>query len=336
MKTLRITAWCLRFVDKIRASSKSSSTKKKGKRRQDVSPLTAAELQKAEKLWIRSVQRHYFAQEVRACLKEKGAGLMLDGQLPIQLDEDGIIRVSGRLANATIPDEAIRPILLPRYSPFTRLIIRHTHELLRHAGTSHTLAQLRLRYWIPKGRTEVHQTIRRCSVCLRFDGGPYKLPNSPDLPETRVGQSTPFSNVGIDYFGPVFTKEKRSLAKKRWVVIYACMVTRAIHLDVVEEMSSDMFVLSLRRFVSIYGPPKLVVSDNGSSFKSLTVRRVAASLGIEWRFIPEGAPWMGGFYERLIRMVKTAFRKSMKSVTTPLQNFLTDLTEIQSHAHANT
>ena len=147
----------------------------------------------------------------------------------------------------------------------------------------------------------------------------------PDLPKERVARSKPFEYTGIDYFGPLYIKyfaqptnqSSKQTEKKVWICLFTCLTVKAIHLELVEEMSAEEFLLCLRRFIARRGMPRQVVSDNAQQFKAARsvlerawrdvvtdkeVREFTAYHGIQWKFIVELASWMGGFYERADRL----------------------------------
>lgn len=124
----------------------------------------------------------------------------------------------------------------------------------------------------------------------------------------------PHSHVGLDYMGPLYVKTNES-RKKVWICLFTCIVTRAIHLEVVYDMSSEEFLLCFRRFVAQRGTPCEIISDNAMQFRASStvldciwkklqkndeIMSYVSNAGIKWRFNVELAPWMGGFYERLI------------------------------------
>ena len=135
------------------------------------------------------------------------------------------------------------------------------------------------------------------------------MPMMPPLPKQRVSESVPFSHCGIDYFGPLYVKEK-SGSQKVWVCLFTCLVTRAIHLELILDMSTEKFLLGLRRFVARHGSPCEIVSDNASTFKlaqdtidklwgqvltETDVISYSVNEKIKWNFIVELAPWMWDF-----------------------------------------
>ena len=217
-----------------------------------------------------------------------------------------------------------------------------------HAGVPHTLAKVRQTYWVPKGRSTVKSVIIRCLTCKRHHGGPYSLPNMAPLPSSRVTPARAFARTGIDFFGLLYVRGSSESAKV-WVCPFTCMVTRAVHLELVMDMSTTEFLLAFRRFVARRGSTKLVTTDNAPQFKladSVFRKAFDSALGhtdvltyfanrsIEWHFIVESAPWMGGFYERLVGTVKRGLRKVIgRSLLNPNQ-LETILTEVEASVNS--
>ncbi|VDI73296.1 Hypothetical predicted protein [Mytilus galloprovincialis] len=160
------------------------------------------------------------------------------------------------------------------------------------------------------------------------------MPDMPPFPKSRVSQSTPFSSTGLDYLGPLITKSNGENSK-RWICLFTCLVTRAIHLEVINDMTTEEFLYAFRRFISARGTPSTIISDNATQFKlgsetlksvwnhvikSEDVQNFTMNKGLCWKFITELAPWMGGFYERLVGVVKRSLRKSLnKRLITDVQ-----------------
>ena len=241
-------------------------------------------------------------------------------QLNLQLDIDGLLKCQGRLGNAELTKPAKQPKLLPKDAYFTRLVIEDAHSRVLHSGVSQILSTIRQEYWIPQGRAVLKKVLKDCRVCRRIEGTPFAMPRMPDLPKERVARSKPFEYTGIDYFGPLYIKYfaqptnqlSEQTEKKVWVCLFTCLTVRAIHLELVEEMSAEEFLLDLRRFIARRGMAQQVVSDNAQQFKAARsvlerawrdvvtdkeVKEFTAYQGIQWKFIVELAPWMGRFYE---------------------------------------
>ena len=166
----------------------------------------------------------------------------------------------------------------------------------------------------------MRSVLKACVVCRRHEGGNYKMPPMAPLPRSRVSQSVPFSRTRLDYLGPLYIKTEQD-AKKVWVCLFTCMSTRAVHLELVNDMSTSEFLMALCRFIAHRRKPDSILSDNAAHFKAASklidvvwtgilkseeVQSYVANERIKWSFIVELAPWMGGFYERPVGLVKRA------------------------------
>uniref|UniRef100_A0A1I7XJM3 Integrase catalytic domain-containing protein n=1 Tax=Heterorhabditis bacteriophora TaxID=37862 RepID=A0A1I7XJM3_HETBA len=239
------------------------------------------------------------------------------------MDDNGLIRMKSRLEHAQLPFDAKNPLFLPRYSQLVRLIINEIHVENGHCGLNHILSLIRLRFWIPKPTTIIKRHIRTCATCKKEQGLPFSMPTMAPLSRDRVVCSKPFENVGCDYMGPWTSKE----GQKMYVAIYTCLTTRAVHLEVAEDLTAGAFLHSFIRFSSRRGVPAIIRTDCGTNFTlgakiikmlyandtetGLSVMSYSANKGIRWIFNPPGAPWMGGVWERLVGTVKRAFHKMM-------------------------
>ena len=153
------------------------------------------------------------------------------------------------------------------------------------------------------------------------------MPPMAAYPPSRIEESSPFTYTGLDYLGPLYVKENsESVTHKVWVCLFTCLAVRAVHLELINDMSAEQFLLCLRRFIARRGKPKEIISDNASQFKlakstvdeawqfattSPDTQSYLANEEITWSFIIELAPWMGGFYERLVGLVKQALSLSL-------------------------
>ena len=252
-KLLRVTARVLMFVNNLKGKLqiKHNATTK-------VTPVSEVELlTQAEMLWIKIAQRQ---------LAKNG---YLQKQFDLFLDDDGIWRCGGRLSNADIPYQTRHPILLPRDHYLTTLIVRRAHQRVLHNGVKDTLSEVRSRYWIVKGRAFVKKTIHHCIICRKLEGKPFLGPSPPPLPSFRLTEDPPFTYTGVDFAGPLHIKKLHGAGgHKVWICLYTCCVVRAVHLDIVPNMTTTTFIHSLKHFSSRRGLPKRFVSDNGQTFKA--------------------------------------------------------------------
>ena len=172
----------------------------------------------------------------------------------------------GRLSQTQLPSSTKYPILLDKSHPITSLFVRESHKRVMHGGVKSTLTELRSRFWIVQGRQFMRKLLYQCVVYRKLEGRPYKAPPPPPLPEFRVKEEPPFTYIGIDYAGPLYVKSFNSPQQKVWIWLYTCCVTRAIHLDLVPDLTAQAFLRSFRRFTARRGRPSVVVSDNGKTF----------------------------------------------------------------------
>ena len=130
---------------------------------------------------------------------------------------------------------------------------------MSHNGTKETLTQVRSRYWIANGRAFVKRVLAKCVVCKRHVGLAYKVPPPPPLPSFRVNKQPPFTYTGVDYAGPLHVKPDHPMGakcdQKTWICLYTYCITRAVHLDIVPNLSCSSFHRSIRRFTSRRGTP---------------------------------------------------------------------------------
>jgi hypothetical protein len=246
------------------------------------------------------------------------------------VNEEGIICLKTRLANADVPTAFKNPIILPREHPVTRLIIRHAHEELAHSGIDGTLNKFLGQYFCCRPRRLVKTLIHGCPICRRDKAVRYPLPPFPALPETRVKQSRPFEVTGLDYLGHFWYKEDTPEGehKKIWVIILTCFSTRSIHLETSTSMEARDFLFAFRRFCARRGVPSQVLSDNAAHI--VLSREVLTKFSdIRWKHTPPLAPWQGGVYERLNASIKAALRRALGRQILPYGQFCTFLTEVE-------
>ena len=162
-KSIRVTAYVIRFLDKIKNKSKEQTH-----------CLRANDVASAERLWIKSVRASSFADELSflTTRKESASAPIRVMQFGLFLVEDGIIRCKGRINNAVLSTSTKNPILLPAKHAFVSLLVKQTHDVVKHAGNKDILTTLRERFWILRGRQTVKKIIRHC-VCRRFEGIPF-------------------------------------------------------------------------------------------------------------------------------------------------------------------
>ena len=254
-RLLRATAYLFRFIRNCRSpKNKRIST-----------PITAAELLNSQKLWIISTQRSFKEEHEYLTSTMTGRRPLLVKQLDLII-VDGIIKCGGRLRNAEVNEESKNPVLLPKSDHFSRLIIEDIHKRIMHGGVAATVASLRQAFWI----AEVRAVLNRCVICRRLTGRPYVTPDAAPLPKERVWDRHPFTGTGIDLTGALYVRDSSTphMEKKVYVALFTCTSSRAVDLEVVEDLSSTEFVDALRRFANGKSTPRIIFSDNATNFTS--------------------------------------------------------------------
>ncbi|GFX91577.1 integrase catalytic domain-containing protein [Trichonephila clavipes] len=161
-KLLKTTAWVFRFVNNARNIYKSMDFY-----------ITADEIQNSEYFWLKCVQSEFYSAEILALKQNEQlrSSSEIKSLVPY-LDENNLLRLTGRLLEADLCFGEKHPIILPRRCKFTELLVIREHERIGHCGVSATLTQLRKKYWVPKGRQLVKTMIRICLVCKKYSAKP--------------------------------------------------------------------------------------------------------------------------------------------------------------------
>ena len=256
----RITAWVHRFLLNCRSS----------KDKRNYGELQAEEIVEAELSIIKQAQQSGFKEEYQRLRSKRPLSQHSSiYQLLPKLDSDGIMRIDGRLKYAEFLSQDMRnPILLPRKKWLTKLIVKQYHDDGEHiCGTNHTLASLSARFWIVSAREEIKDWERQCNCCKRRKAKISEQVMAP-IPTSRLQPSLrAFDRASVDYAGPFITIQGRSKRRaKRYLCLFTCMATRAIHLEMAYSMDTDSFLNAFYRMASRRGMPQEMYSDNGGNF----------------------------------------------------------------------
>ncbi|XP_074654484.1 uncharacterized protein LOC141908360 [Tubulanus polymorphus] len=235
-RLLRVTALVRRFIKKSRRENHESDE------------ITANEIAECEDLWNKGVQSSYF-NDVKVSLEHKSKKRpSLVKKLRLFLEDD-IIRVGGRLHNAPIGYDAKFPILLP-HCRYSELIVLDSHNKVKHLGTESTITVVRQKYWITRVRQVARKLLRKCVICKYITGKPYSLPNCAPLQSSRLKEAPPFTVCGLDFTGALHLRSKSGEESLAYICLFTCANTRAIHLEVVTDMTTSTFLHALRRMAA--------------------------------------------------------------------------------------
>ncbi|XP_054724221.1 uncharacterized protein LOC129234258 [Uloborus diversus] len=309
--------------------------------------LTCEELKKASDVIIRIIQEEEFSEEIK-CLKQGNpitSNSKISSLNPF-IDKSGILRVGGRLRNAEIAELQKYPILLPKGNFITNLIIKYYHEKHLHGGVQLLLFVLRQEFWIINSRIEIKKCVWKC-VKGRFRAKTQSQLMG-DLPTNRVIPSRIFSGTGADFTGPFLVKIKKGRGvrpTKCYVCIFICLATKAVHLELVGDLSSESFIAALKRFTARRGKPEEISTDCGTNFvgadrilmkeipilnSSPEFRNWILAENIKWNFNPPSAPHHGGLWEAAVKSIlKYHLRRMIGCQILTYEEFLTLITQVE-------
>nr|XP_017214445.2 uncharacterized protein LOC101885244 isoform X1 [Danio rerio] len=301
-KTIKAVARLLRWIKKDKTNS----------------PASVSEQEDAKCLILKGVQRQVLSQGKRLPSHSKLH------HLDAFIDKDGIIKVGGRLDHSSYTHAFKHPWILPKEHHVTKLIIAHCHECVKHQGKGFTINNIRsCGYWIPGISRVVTSYILNCVTCRRMRRSAEGQRMS-DLPSERVEPSPPFMYCGMDCFGPFMTKEGRK-NHKRYGLLLTCLCSRAIHIEMLEDMSTDAFINSLRCFIAIRGTVRQIKCDQGTNFigaknelnsalQELDPERLTTFLANKQCDFVLNAPHSshaGGVWERQIKTVRSVLNATI-------------------------
>jgi hypothetical protein len=219
------------------------------------------------------------------------------------------------------------PLILPKGHHITTRIIENIYKKNLHARGQLLLSLIRQKFWIPDARNVLKKTTEKCLTCVRLKATIAKKLMG-HLPEVQIKPSKPFTNKGVDYSGPFYVKQGGKRSKtlvKYYVALFVCLSTKAIHLELVSELSTEAYIASLRSFVARRGLCNNIYSANGMNFvgaekelkkiilekdSSERIFNFATQQGINFHYIPSCSPHMGGYMGSRSEVKEISFTSS--------------------------
>lgn len=335
-KLIRITAQCIRWKRIVKKECLSKW-------------LSAIELEFARNVWIQHIQQTAFAKEMadlkaRRPIYHKSTLIRLNPSI----DASGILRIGGRLHHADFDYNEQHPIVLPKKGRYIDMLIDHAHIQTKHGGATLVANYIRRTFWIIDARNAIRARIHKCVTCFRYTNhGLTQLMGN--LPEPRVNISRTFSHTGVDYAGPLDILTRRGRGRRQitkgYICLFVCLSTKAIHLELVSDMSTVTFLAAFNRFASRRGKPSIMYSDCGTNFVGAARQlekefeeaikesqpEIAEQLsndGILWKFIPPAAPHFGGLWEAGVKSTKYHLKRILGESVLTFEEMTTTLVEI--------
>lgn len=331
----RSFAYVLRFVH----NCKHSNNKLTGVLQPDELKASLEEL-------VRLAQQELFSSEVKTLHSQRTLGSKnpLLALSPF-LDTKNIMRVGGRLKYSCYSFEKRHPMVLHAKHRLVKLLFRHEHLRLLHAGPQLLLASIREYVWPIAGRDLARTTARQCIVCRKVSGNTL-APLMGSLPEQRVNPDFPFASAGVDFAGPFLITDRKGRGckiTKCYLCIFVCLRFKCLHLEAVSELSKDAFILSLRRFISRRGKPTEIFCDNGRNFVAADreiqdlisrhtndIASFASGEGIKFKFQPAYAPHFGGLWEAGVKSAKFHLKRILGNSHLTFEELATLFSQIEA------
>ena len=235
------------------------------------------------------------------------------------LDKNGLLRLQVRLQHSKSSYEIKHPTLFSAKRYVVIKLIEDAHRANFHEGTEDVRCVLRQEYWVIGLRNALRSVKAKCVKCRKQRAGVSQI-FMADLPQERLQERvSPFSNTGIDYFGPFEVKFMRK-TMRRCCCLFTCLTTRAVHIEVVPSLEAETCLTAITRFIARRGKPATILSDNRTNFVGAAkemrdcinawnlsdIEMSLAQKDIKWNFNPPGAPHFGGIWERLVRSCREA------------------------------
>nr|XP_049699604.1 uncharacterized protein LOC126053427 isoform X5 [Helicoverpa armigera] len=328
----RVVAYILRFYNNVKNKIK------------DKNPLSIKELQDSLNFILRQAQMEMFSKEYD--ILKAGKTLPRKNRLiclsPF-VDEDGLIRVGGRLDNSPYDYNIKHPILLCCKHHITKLIFHKYHHDLLHAGPQLLIASIRQMYWPLGGRNLSKSVVKHCIKCFKFKCQNVQ-PVMGQLPVNRTQLEFPFLNSSVDYAGPILIADRRGRGcklVKAYLCIFVCLAVKAVHIELVTDLTKEGYMAALNRFVARRGKPKSILSDNGTNFvgtcnelqqflKQSNISYEVAQRGIEFTFAPPYSPHFNGIAEAAVRSTKHHLKRLLQLTHFTYEEMVTCLTQIEA------
>ncbi|XP_071044160.1 uncharacterized protein [Parasteatoda tepidariorum] len=309
--------------------------------------LDSEEFQRSETYLIKFIQGVDFQKEIKHI---QGTGMVRDINIkPLHpfLDENGVLRVGGRLLNNDLDFNSKFPILLPSNHKVTKLTIEYFHKKYLHAGPQALLHEIRQKFWPLSDRSLCRKMVHECFACFRAK----PIVTSQlmgNLPRDRVVQDYPFNCSGVDLCGPFVIKypnQRKGTLQKIYVCIFVCFSTKCVHIEIVTDFTSAALIATLKRFFARRGKSTKIYSDNARNFvgADTEIKRIMnvvlrqdtqfsgylSSEGIEWKFIPPRVQSFGGLREAAVKPFKYHFKRVVGALNLTYDEFLTVSAQIE-------
>ena len=322
-RIVRVLCWINRFIARAKKQPIPESEL-----------LSVAEVSAADHTLKKRSQNRTFSQELKQLQASPPQPLHAKSSLLAlhpEMDDKGLLCVGGRLRNANIEETQKHPVILSAKDRYTKLLLVHYHLTLMHAGPTAVLSHSGNMFYISGARRLAREICKTCVTCRRAAAklGPQLM---GQLPPTRLDPDYVFYNTGLDYAGPYLLKEgyvRRPVTIKCWMAVFVCFCTKAVHLELVKDATSESLVACISRFCSRRGLPHTIHSDNGSTmvgaknelanlYSVLSTTKTKNGISdyllsqrVQWKLTPVKAPHFGGLWEAAVKAAKYHLKREI-------------------------
>ncbi|XP_037931721.1 uncharacterized protein LOC119666512 [Teleopsis dalmanni] len=337
---LHIVGYVLRFIRRSKRLQFNNHTNE----------LHPEELEESLRYIVKCIQATEFKEEVIDLKHRKlvKASSSLAALTPF-LDKYDIVRVGGRLDASNLTYNAKHQMLLPYNDCIVKLLMKKIHEENMHCGGQALLAATRQKFWPIKGKVMARSIVQHCIRCTRCRPVTFNQIMG-NLPHARVHPSRPFLNTGVDFCGPIWVhyKVRGKRPHKAYIAVFCCFATKAVHLELVSDLTTDAFIESVKRFVARRGLCQNLFCDNATNFVGANnklnelveliyskksgevIERACSKKGIKFNFIPPRTPHFGGLWEAAVKSAKHLLVRSVATESLTYEELETVVIEIEA------
>ena len=305
-KLVRSSAWLRRFVTYLHCKVQEKAPV--------VGPLSPDEVESARLMLIAGAQKAFFSVDFEDIVNQRPISKhsCLRKLHPSFDFQRKVVVATPRTGEPPL-------IFVPSKSHLSYLLVWDAHYKLMHGGVDRVISFLHQFYWIPRLRKVARSQLGTCTDCQRHHGRPYSH-SEGYLTVFRGQAAKPFEHTGLDFAGPLTLADNRKVS----ILVFTCACVRAVHLEVTTDMSFESASMAMRRFLGRRPTPSRFYSDNAPTFIKLSHQ-----YSVPWNFIPVRAPWWGGWWERMVGVVKVSLRKSLHLSAVSEDQLRTVVTELE-------
>ena len=312
------------------------------------------EFRNGELYFFKMTQRKYFFEDLKVLNKagktfeDLPQNSAIKSLSPFVDATADVIRMTSRIRQDSLICASVDPVILPKDSEVMRKWVRFIHVTHNHAPTETLISKCRFFCWIIQSRRTIKRVLSSMAcICRRVTHARPLNQRICPLPNERLGQQfVPWRYQSCDYLGPLMTGPPAAADQPappftpHYVLLFTCLQTRAIHLVLNHEMTTESFIQSLRAHTARNGVPEYLLSDHQKNLhaadkvlkqllKTLNWNNIKEQSDFEWKFSTELSPWKNSCSETMVKLVKQSLRVMLRACKADLYEVTTLLAECE-------